>query len=355
MNTPIITTITYLNDSNIPDILTNIDVDTYKFKDLDNNSKIAFSFPKYMKHITFNGGKFFHGINNLFNDTEFKDRITLKINIWNKQPSKIEYFVCPDDISISKFTKYDILIKMWNETDNKITSLVNVDVLNSVFFENLLYKNNISLDSQILNMLTDLQEKYNLIMLERENITKPQNNIVKTHIDFNKPKFIQRFLCEKFYNEFMCNFIISQSIPHFNNNNSVFDYNNYKSIDIDNVNNITTIVLMSFQNIIENIKKLYCLKENNSYHIDKIFIVKNDTFTKRKNIDFNNNTSITINILLNTTFKGGTIQFTDELNTLLSKGDMIIYKSDTFQEYCSITNGEQYILVGLINIYEKPI
>ena len=59
---PIISTITYLNNNNIPDILTDIDIETYKFKNIENKNSLGFSFPRFLKHISFEGGKFFHGI-----------------------------------------------------------------------------------------------------------------------------------------------------------------------------------------------------------------------------------------------------------------------------------------------------
>jgi predicted 2-oxoglutarate/Fe(II)-dependent dioxygenase YbiX len=125
-------------------------------------------------------------------------------------------------------------------------------------------------------------------------------------------------------------------------------------LDIDKVPNIINIIINSFQYIIiENIQNSYCLKDNESYHIDKIFIIKNDTSTVSE--FFCEKSAISINIMLNSKYEGGNLNFDDNLVTKLDIGDMIIYSSNTNHTYLPITSGLQYILVGLINIYEKSI
>jgi predicted 2-oxoglutarate/Fe(II)-dependent dioxygenase YbiX len=44
--------------------------------------------------------------------------------------------------------------------------------------------------------------------------------------------------------------------------------------------------------------------------------------------------------------------FDDELENNLQMGDLIIYSGETNHKYLPVTSGTQYIIVGLINIYE---
>ena len=54
--------IIYLNDNyNSPTLLTNVDIETYKFKEFTEKQKIAFYFPQKNKTISFEGGKYYHG------------------------------------------------------------------------------------------------------------------------------------------------------------------------------------------------------------------------------------------------------------------------------------------------------
>jgi len=344
----IISTITYLNDNNIADIFANIDIDTYKFKNFDEINFVGFVFPKFLKHISFKGSEYFHGINNLLNDN--CERITLRVNILNKKNNNIFYEPKIDDKSII-FKKNDKLVYFEEKNNNYIIPESEI-LFNEEFIENILYKNNINLNDNILEKLLKLSHDYEYFLLEKktELIKNKDINNNQNLIDTSLKKFIQRFTLKKFYDNFICNFIMNETISSFNNNCHLNNYNNYKIIDIEKIPSIINLVINSFQIIIDNIKKKYCFKKNELYNISKVFILKNDSSTL--NDFFNENTSITINILLNSKYEDGNLLFYDDLESVFEVGDMVIFSSNTKYKYLPITQGSQYILVGLINIYE---
>jgi len=142
---PMLATVTYLNDfSNGPTIITNVDLDTYKYKKFEDQTEIVLSLPKRNKHITFQG-KFFHGSTTLFDsqDTSSSARYIIAINLWDKKPTR-------DDDYCNDFDKHSIPdTNTVFERNPTIVSLqlddtigyVNVDntVINYKLFEDMLY------------------------------------------------------------------------------------------------------------------------------------------------------------------------------------------------------------------------
>ena len=90
---PLLSCIVYMDNSKIPTIITNIDKDTYDTKNFKENNTFALSFPKYLKHITFDGGNNLHGMLNYNeNDNIDNDRYILAINLWDIKPLYVPYF-----------------------------------------------------------------------------------------------------------------------------------------------------------------------------------------------------------------------------------------------------------------------
>jgi len=341
--TPVITTITYLNNNKIPDIITNIDMDSYKFKEFHSgNNTIKFIFPKLLKHISFDGGKFYHGIQNILNETN--ERLILKMNIWITKPLNIPFFVDNSEQTISKNIK---IIDKIEELDNNI--IIEDDHIDNYFFENMLYKHNLKLNNKIYEIIKQKSDILDFLITSKNDKNDKNYKNDKILIDISKTKFIQRFLFKKFYENFICNYILNQSILIFNKNNENNE-NNENIIEIDKIPNIMSLILTSFQIIIENIKKSYGIRNNVSYNIEKLFIINRSSLI---NEQLHDSSLITVNILLSSKFDGGHLQFDDELEYFLEQGDMIIFNSNHKPLYQPIISGNQYILVGLINIYKQ--
>jgi hypothetical protein len=131
---PFLTTITYLDDIEIPDIITDVDIEMFKYKTFSNN-KLYFSFPSLLKHIYFDGGKFYSSNCNILNVN--KERKILRVNLWNICPLNIPYY-------INSFEN--------NETVNKIDKIIKLENTNNL-------KNN-----QIMT------KKFNLPNYEKESL-----------------------------------------------------------------------------------------------------------------------------------------------------------------------------------------
>ena len=82
---PFYTCVIYLNDNNYdPTIVTNITNEKYEEKDF-NDVNICLSFPRQFKHISFNGGKYFHTGQSIINKMINKkmERYSIFINFWD--------------------------------------------------------------------------------------------------------------------------------------------------------------------------------------------------------------------------------------------------------------------------------
>jgi hypothetical protein len=91
-NGPLLSCITYLSESNIPTFITDITYNDYMNDNYSEKNKIFISFPKYLKHLTFNGGKYYHGTCKVFDNEISCQRCVLAVNLWNKKPNKVPYF-----------------------------------------------------------------------------------------------------------------------------------------------------------------------------------------------------------------------------------------------------------------------
>jgi hypothetical protein len=82
---PLLSTITYINDSIYPTFITNTSEKKLKEKNIVNiNKGIILSFPKKLKHISFDGSNL-HGVFNIYENIDInnKNRKTLMFNIWD--------------------------------------------------------------------------------------------------------------------------------------------------------------------------------------------------------------------------------------------------------------------------------
>lgn len=91
--TSFLTCIIYFDENDYPTVITNIDEQKYLSNEL-NDGELCFSFPKKNTHITFEGGKYYHGLCNIEQDFSKKNqRNMLIINLWdNYQPNNVPFF-----------------------------------------------------------------------------------------------------------------------------------------------------------------------------------------------------------------------------------------------------------------------
>jgi len=357
---PILKTLTFLNESENFSIISNINNENYKFKNFDNEKNICLCFHKKLHHLSFDGGNFFHTdlVKNINSSSEYNNLI-LSINIWNNNLINKKIF----DSELIHDNFYDDNILSINEKNNiKIIKLENKQKYDN-FFEKIFYLKYYDLYNDLYNEIN--QEYYlndNFIFNFsnfNNNINKIENISIKQPINTSSKKFIQRFNYKNFYNTFSCNWLINE-INNYIKNNEEF-INNKNKINIEGINNILNFVLFSFQQIIKFLCISYSIDENNNeFEISDIFIIKNNPNINNDNLDdISNNyvqdkSSLSIKILLNNNFTGGNLNFDDDLIYYLEKGELLIHNGNDMYNFKSIeTNETQYVLCGLINIYNK--
>jgi hypothetical protein len=157
---PLMSILLYLNNNNNPTLITNIDEESYKYKNFtDENKNLSIVFPKKMRSIVFNGG-YFHSEINLFNDeNEIQElRNMLVIDVWhNYNPIRLPLY------NSNKYQSH-----MYDKNDgsnyivkrNTVTKQISLydSVLNNDFFSNILYRN----DNRNYKFLSKVFDKENI-------------------------------------------------------------------------------------------------------------------------------------------------------------------------------------------------
>ena len=370
-NTPLLSCVTYLNDNdNNPTLITDVDKETYKYKQFD-NKKICLSLPRKMKQITFNGSDYYHTECKL---SFVKDAIRniLVINIWDKKPLNVptfnyEYFSFKYtmnkkiELGTIFFNKDDIIFNVNKKTDK--TAIININnnyILSQQFFENILYQDNFNclILNEYINKVNE-NKLYDTFLFEKSEIeTCEKKSILDTS---NISKFNQRFIKNKHFTNDICKWIIYESESYASTHTgwTTNRHNNYPTTDleIENISSIFSFILISFKETIsKEIIKNYSLNEDiYSFEIVDLFIVKYEMNNQRSLNIHDDLCCITANILLSdiNDFKGGGTYFEDDITVHLNQGDMIIHSGKCKHAGAEITEGKRYVLVFFINILHK--
>lgn len=387
---PLMSCVNYLNDNEFPLLLTEIDLEEYKFKKFENKNNIQIIFPKKNKQVTFDGTKY-HGVVDIFNkmnydtdtDTKF-ERYMLAINLWNKKPLNIDYYVNTNNV---KFSKEDKIVTI--ESNNVIKEFVlEKNVLDFNFYEKMLYdKRNFTIPQEISELVKnemDINKNNNEFnnfkitykkcddaLTEKNSnfsnmvkginvintIDNSNNKIDNQDVFYNR--FIQRFSYNKLFSKNVCEWLIFESEQYAKNNGgwTTRRHENYPTTDIpvEKIKNIFSFVLFSFSDIFNKIKKSYCFTEEVSFNIKDLFIVKYDEQMQNK-LDLHHDGSfLSINILLSDTkdFEGGGTYFNDGLTVFLEQGDVLVHSGKVKHSGLPITKGTRYIMVAFVVIDVK--
>jgi hypothetical protein len=371
--TPILSCITYLNDNiYIPTIITDIDKEKYKFKDFNcNESVLYFSFPKKWKHITFNGGKYYHGACQLYDIDEKTERNIFLINIWNKKPLNVPYFnaehfffkyamLYKKEIpTISYLPKIELIIE---ESNNENIYVTDDNLLTEDFYEKILYNNDYSNDifEKIKSKIKCNIQNDIIILSNSKKIDK-----TKEGINIDERKFCQRFLIQNHFTKDICKWIINEYEEYalLNGGWTKDRHKKYPTTDLqaESCKNVFRFIITTF---IETISKIildsYQLKNNDDddfdFDFNDIFVVKYESGQQEFLEMHTDNSMITVNILLsepNIDFVGGGTFFDDELTVNAKIGDMLIHCGKDRHSGLPITSGKRYLLVYFINIFKK--
>ena len=387
-NYPLLSSVTYLNDSNIPTVITNIDMDRYMYKEFEKNLSLFFSFPKKGKQITFDG-KYYHGSAFLEDDNNIdvvknEDRYIIAVNLWDKKPTNVEYYNYinfeydeqSSNVILNKKNIFFLEEKTLEENVNLSTIDLDKDVMNYKLFENILYKHEENVFTEFSSILkynekdenhihnykvfldetieqkkleSQLKTKYGNILEDMEELT----NETKT-IKYNR--FLQRFIYPKIYCPNVCSWIINECEKYAQQNGGWTKkrHQSYPTTDlpVENVTAVSGFVFESLKIITEKIKKSYGLNNDITLDYRDLFIVKYKHDDQNFLEIHKDGSFLSFNILLSQTtdFEGGGTYFDDGLIMNGEQGDLIIHSSRIDHSGLPITKGTRYLLVGFVNI-----
>ena len=370
---PLMSCVSYFNDNDFPLLLTEIDLEDYKFKNFENKNNIQIIFPKKNKQISFDGTKY-HGVVDIFNKLNDNDnnfeRPMLAINLWNKKPLNSEYFENSSEKE-KIFGKEDKIVTI--EKNNLIKEIeLEKNILNFDFYEKMLYDTkNFTIPKEIYELIKNEIDNFDNFIISFKNntttdtTTDNQSIICKLNQDINNisifdtdiyNRFIQRFTYKNIFSKNICDWIIFESEEYAKNNDgwTTRRHENYPTTDIqiENIKSIFNFVLYSFNDIFTKIKKSYSLNDTILFNITDLFIVKYNEKTQNK-LDLHQDGSfLSINILLNDTkdFEGGGTYFNDGLTVFLEQGDLVVHSGRVKHSGLPVTKGSRYILVAFINL-----
>jgi hypothetical protein len=254
---PLLSNVLYLSDSYYSTILTNTNLEDYKYKEFNNTISISFS--KKGKIVSFDS-QYFHGVSNVFEEIDpgvtTYGRSTLMINLWDKRPKDIKYYKSNGE------TYYNKLNNMTFIKENE-PEYINYNTNYEVLFEKLLYENcydilyslgkeiykkYITIPSTIQNSTFVFSDRN--IFTEKPVVVEP---IVNTEIT------IQPVVMENIYTVDICLWIL-------------FEMKQHKHIEISADMVIFNFLLISLNNSI-------LTKISNKYPVIKTINIKNMFFT----------------------------------------------------------------------------
>jgi len=377
---PMLSCVTYLNDNpDCPTIITNVDLNCYKYKEFENQTELLLSFPVKNKQITFDG-KYYHGCTVINDESVVKDRYIIAINLWNKKPMNVDYFTPTNNTETIFDTTDNIKIL---EINKRIIKSIKVseDIINYDLFNDILYKNptfkldfcprmdtcfrfqeyiqtngehdtfKFILDKSINEKKkeVELKNKYGDIM---DDIVEIQD---KT-IDLKYNRFLQRFTYSKVYSPDMCRFIINESENYAKNNGGWTTKRHIKypttDLPVEKIPSIFGLIIESMNTVLNKVKMSYGLHEDMTINIKDLFVVKYSHDAQNSLEMHTDGSFLSFSVLLNdkNEFEGGGTYFDDGLTCSLDQGDLSIHSSLIKHSGLPVTKGTRYLLVGFLDI-----
>lgn len=369
---PLLSCVTYFNDNPCPTIITNIDMESYKYKEFENQNALFLSMPKCNKQITFDG-KYFHGSTLLSDNDDEDSRYIIAINLWDKRPTNVGYYSSkPDSVFVTE--EQLVVIEKINDLDQYNTIHVCKNIINYNLYEDILYKgdkkacyrfkelinNAIEEDNTVYKFVLDetIEKKQMEIQLKNKygDIMDDINEIMNAKIKLKYNRFLQRFHYTKIYTPDICRFIINESEKYAQNNGgwTTKRHHNYPTTDlpVEKITSIFGLVLETMNTISNKVSKSYGLNENMKINITDLFVVKYKDNAQNYLEMHCDGSFLSFNILLSdkNDFEGGGTYFDDGLTAHLEQGDIFIHSSKIKHAGLPITKGTRYLLVGFLNI-----
>lgn len=281
---PVFSIVTNFDDNACQLILTNVDNDTFKYKEFETQTDISVvSLAKY-QNISFNSSVY-HGYNNLLNkNCSELSQTCLLINIWNTIETDIPYFLSDNNynynnitINIDKYS-YKSIINEYN--GGNVTD----------FFDDLLYQHicHFKPENKINTSL------YKIMFNDKNNITTEEIN---QSISYNDSMWNNTFYYNMFP-EWMCNWFITE----FDNIRE-----GKPDMRIDDIKNIHSNFICFFPHIFKEILYFYSISKCRLHIYDGQICNLNNKSIINKTPDDTTNKLIIIMCLKTSNFNDGYI------------------------------------------------
>jgi len=131
-----LSTITYLEDNDIPTLISDVTIKEHTERNFDATKKVALSFPRVGKHISFLGRDYFHGHYGVFPESEYtKSRCVLVVKLWHGQKPPLRTFDNELFLLENLYDKREPLLNFVDRTPIKtLTSAIQSDLFKSLLF-----------------------------------------------------------------------------------------------------------------------------------------------------------------------------------------------------------------------------
>jgi uncharacterized protein YueI len=347
---PLISIISFLNNDSEAILFTDIDLDQYKYKEIEDNKKLFISFAKMNNHICFDGSKYYGSLREENEQTS----LYLKINVWDKL-FIIDEFVS-NDLS-DNFNSDDMLyIPIKNENMTTEKTYEN-KLLESLFYEkkrkmvlNKTVKNNKEKDyiiienknTKYIDIIT-VKERYGEIAEDIFPFLNENIELLETNIFYNN-KIILNALPKE-----VCYWLINES--ELSNKWIESPYHNYDEyLNVENLPAISSFLLFISHFWLDNIRDMYKIK-NLDFIIKELFIAKNKKNMNKPKKNTNDE-FLVLTIQLNDTkdFINGEIEFDEQTKYIIQQGDMLIHAGKRPRTEGYIEDGEKIMLILYIDI-----
>ena len=341
---PLITILTFFSEENL--CITDIDLESYKYKEIKDDNMFACFKSSKNSQIVFNSSKYY----GFYNASGSK---FIKINIWdckienNQQILPVyNHYIEPVITSLEMpYTIESLIYKnMINiflyETDH---SLFLIDNILAKYPENsLIYINN---TSKTFIDIQYLEEKYGEVATD---IFPFVNTDIDEIIDKETNRFYKNKIIQNILSKDICYWIINECEKKEWN---VSKYKNYNtSINIETVPSILNFLLFITNFWFMDIKKSYNCNSI-TFNITDMFVSK---YTKEKIIEdkYSDGNFLVLNIFLNSIddYKDGEIVFENDEKISIQHCDLLLYNGKRLRTKGSVSDGMKYVLVLMIEI-----
>lgn len=298
---PLLSCMVFLTDSNIPFVMTDIDINNYKYKEFKRQTRLNLIFPQKNTHVVFDGKKC-NGFINTIDNTNNTSIIAIAINIWKNE--------------IETLNESTIVFKSIQPN-----SIEGENILNYHLFDTLLYKKKYTMNDirQLVDLYKSSTETYKWYSLQNKKLVK-QNSVLNVN-----NKFMQRFHTKNFINENTCHFLLENMENEWQTNDDKTFPSTY--IKIMNCKKLTEFSNSLLKTVCDEINKSYNIEKVNS-EITHALLCKYDKYsTNQLEMYSVNDRNITVEIMLNKNQNKHRVLFADELNTILEEGDLLIYSN----------------------------